>query len=383
MRDDDLRADFADEFDDDAPGAAVRAEAGRAPGLPPASAWLGAALAIALLFGLGTWLYGLGTQDPSQVPVIAAASTPAKSRPTGMAAAGSTPYLDMESYTAQEARPAGGARDGVEPDITLAPPPARPTEEDQPEADLAALAAEIEATAATDSAATDSAATDPAAASPLPPAAAPEAGPDPATRVPAPVPQLSFAPPSSPAESAARPADAAQIPGTAEAPATTPRADEEIDLAALPPAREIETAAAEEPETAQPGPGEEAATPLAPTLSPTAPSRPGDLDKRMVAAAAAAQISAQALRERAAASTIQIQLGAYPSADETRAQWQRISTAHREILLGRVLAMQTTQSGGQTWYRLRVGPFSGRAEANSLCEALQARGQACIVATNG
>ncbi len=45
--------------------------------------------------------------------------------------------------------------------------------------------------------------------------------------------------------------------------------------------------------------------------------------------------------------------------------------------------MQTTVSGGRTYYRLRVGPFVGMSEAHAVCQALKARGQDCIVARNG
>ena len=62
--------------------------------------------------------------------------------------------------------------------------------------------------------------------------------------------------------------------------------------------------------------------------------------------------------------------------------WSAISKANQDVLRGRALAVQSTVSGGTTFYRLRVGPFSNRAEAVSVCRALKARDQDCIVARN-
>ena len=66
-----------------------------------------------------------------------------------------------------------------------------------------------------------------------------------------------------------------------------------------------------------------------------------------------------------------------------RAKWERIRKANDDILRGRTLAIQTTVSGGTTFYRLRVGPFESGSEARNICQALKARGQDCIVARNG
>ena len=125
------------------------------------------------------------------------------------------------------------------------------------------------------------------------------------------------------------------------------------------------------------------ATALAPTRSPMAPSRPTDLAKRFAAAKASQQNAGTELAARAAASRDQIQLMANPDADVVRAEWKRIFRANRDILGERALSIQSIQSGGKTMYRLRVGPFRDRSEANTICKALKARGQDCIVARNG
>ncbi|MEM1299589.1 MAG: SPOR domain-containing protein, partial [Pseudomonadota bacterium] len=84
----------------------------------------------------------------------------------------------------------------------------------------------------------------------------------------------------------------------------------------------------------------------------------------------------------AAKSRVQIQLAANPDQGAVRKMWDRVRRANEDILRGRALAVQTTVSGGTTYYRLRVGPFKDAAEARNVCQALKARGQDCIVARN-
>jgi len=123
-------------------------------------------------------------------------------------------------------------------------------------------------------------------------------------------------------------------------------------------------------------------TEFAPAISETAPERPADLSERMAAAQQLISIEAD-LAERAMASAIQIQLGAFPDREVTRSEWDRIYAANQDILTGRTLVVQSTISGGRRFFRLRAGPFKDRVEAQNVCRALQARGQDCLVAVNG
>lgn len=120
----------------------------------------------------------------------------------------------------------------------------------------------------------------------------------------------------------------------------------------------------------------------APNRSPRYRVRPKDLGKRFAAASATGQSEEERLREAALASPVLIQLGAFPDEAFTRREWQKIYRTNGDILAGRVLVLQTTVSGGQTFYRMRAGPFRSRSEANSICQALKARNQDCLVATN-
>lgn len=131
-----------------------------------------------------------------------------------------------------------------------------------------------------------------------------------------------------------------------------------------------------------PVPPADTGSPTAPAAVPVVAARPVHLARRMRAASEEAVAETVALAERAANSPWQIQLGAFRDPRVTREQWQLISGAHASLLGGRALAVQETTSGGETFYRLRVGPFESATEAENLCEALQARGQTCITAEN-
>jgi hypothetical protein len=124
------------------------------------------------------------------------------------------------------------------------------------------------------------------------------------------------------------------------------------------------------------------ATDLAPAASPVVRRRPADLSARMAAARRAVSEEAE-LAARAAASQVQIQLGAFPDRNVTTREWERIYRANEDILQGRALVVQSTISGGRRFFRLRVGPFRDRIEAQNVCRALQARGHDCLVAVNG
>jgi hypothetical protein len=143
-------------------------------------------------------------------------------------------------------------------------------------------------------------------------------------------------------------------------------------------APQSEPAAAATGDGAVPGNG----TALAPAASPVAPSRPGNLSQQMATAQKAASEDDK-LAASAAASAVQIQLGAFESRDETETQWERIYDSNEDVLTGRALVVQSTISGGRRFFRLRAGPFKDRIEAQNVCRALQARGQDCLVAVNG
>ena len=133
-----------------------------------------------------------------------------------------------------------------------------------------------------------------------------------------------------------------------------------------------------------PAPDENAGdnTNFAPEASPVARTRPAELSRQKEITQQAADEDAE-LASRAAASVVQIQLGAYPNRALTKSEWTRIYRANEDVLSGRALVVQSTISGGRRFFRLRAGPFNDRIEAQNVCRALQARGQDCLVAVNG
>ena len=273
------------------------------------STWFGASLALLLIVALVVWAYRLGHRDVTAIPVIRAVLEPAKVQPDEPGGA-KVAHQDISSYsagavdaadTADTTGTAGGAK-SPSTEITFAPPPERPAEEDV-------------------------------------------------------------------AMGALQPTPSAENPAPETAPEATARAIED-------PAGE---APGEDPEATETAALD--ASDLAPGASPRVRVRPRDLVQRMAAARRA--IFEEAEPElRAAASQVQIQLGAFPDRNVTKSEWERIYRANEDILQDRALVVQSTISGGRRFFRLRSGPFKDRIEAQNVCRALQARGQDCLVAVN-
>ncbi|MEL6479001.1 MAG: SPOR domain-containing protein [Pseudomonadota bacterium] len=293
------------------------------------STWLGAAVALVVLLILGTWFYQLGVRDARSVPVIRASTEPVKTRPVDVGGE-VTPHQDIASYDA------GSPEPRPEPRPQLADPAPEPAEEDVALAELQPSQPE------------------PVTREELTPPIAPEPEEEPSVRASV---ITSDPPPAAPAERSEQTEPEEEV---AAAPAPAPGSEIETPL---PPAGE--------------------GSRLAPAFSPTVQTRPADLRVRMQRALENAESAQDRLAERAQTSRVKIQLRASPSRDEVVRAWRRLQAANRDILGQKALALQTTSSGGTTFYRLRVGPFRDRAEANAVCQALRARGQDCIVTTSG
>lgn len=324
-----------DEYDPDVEGVSTFARIRGA-----VSTIVGALVALALLMALGIWFYRLGVRDAQNVPIIRAATEPAKTRPEdpgGVVA----PHQDMESYEAAGGEPIGQAAAAV---IATQPPAPKP--EDVP---MALLEATQDAAAA------------PAADAEQTPVAAEVS--EPLTAQPATEPSV------------AGPQEAQTLPAIETAPATAPTpAEPELEIAL--------NTTAEQPVADEPAQELSSGTTFAPRQSPLVTPRPADLRARLAAAKEAQARNVDDLAARAAASKVQIQLAADPSEAAIRLRWNKIRKSNEDLLRDRALAIQTTVSGGTTFYRLRVGPFKDAAEARALCQALKGRGQDCIIARN-
>jgi hypothetical protein len=73
-----------------------------------------------------------------------------------------------------------------------------------------------------------------------------------------------------------------------------------------------------------------------------------------------------------------VQLGAYKSDGEARAEWQKIAQKHGEVLGNRPHMVIRADLDKGTFYRLRVGGYDSPAVAKAACAALTQRKQACM-----
>ncbi len=72
------------------------------------------------------------------------------------------------------------------------------------------------------------------------------------------------------------------------------------------------------------------------------------------------------------------QLGAFESAEVARTEWDRLNARLGDLLDGKRRVVQRAESGGRTFYRLRVVGFDDLADARRFCSALQAEQAECI-----
>lgn len=153
----------------------------------------------------------------------------------------------------------------------------------------------------------------------------------------------------------------------------TPSPDPVVEAAV---ASKAETAPLAEPITeATVEKAAEDVSPVAPKAAPVALRRPARTAVQPPRAAAEAEPSAAAL-----ASRIQIQLGAFNTEAIAGEQWSALKNRNGDLLSGRARVVTPVESGGRRLFRLRAGPFENVDQASTLCRALKARGEDCIVA---
>ena len=301
---------------------------------------VGAILSLAILGVVVVWSYRLGVRDATDVPVIRAQLTETKVRPDapgGLEVA----HQDREVYGVVNAGVAETAATGYAPaEETLADEDAAriavaPAPELRPGsgAETAGQAADAPATATGD----------------ITVAALPEPSSDQAAQAPAEL----------------------QESGAAAAGSVPSAPEPVLDNAASGEAVVATPEVLSEPEEVASaldwikGPGPRKAPP--PTIRP-------------VRTASAKPAEAPEPRAAALASRIQIQLGAFRSEAIANEQWDALKTRNGDLLAGRGRVITPVVSGGRKLYRLRAGPFGKIEEASALCRAMDARGEACIVA---
>lgn len=74
-----------------------------------------------------------------------------------------------------------------------------------------------------------------------------------------------------------------------------------------------------------------------------------------------------------------VQLGAFGNTIGAERAWSRLKQKYRSDLGALQPTYEAVETSDRTLYRLRVGPLYEEADADALCIALKARGQACMV----
>lgn len=76
-----------------------------------------------------------------------------------------------------------------------------------------------------------------------------------------------------------------------------------------------------------------------------------------------------------------VQLGAFENEGEARGEWDRITQRFGDLMDGKSMVLQSAQSGGRTFWRLRAHGFADETDARRFCSALVAEQASCIPVT--
>ena len=156
------------------------------------------------------------------------------------------------------------------------------------------------------------------------------------------------------------------------------------------PPRSLDDLLAERPELARPAKAPTTGAPptreaQAPTVEPAAPpvaTRPTPEPapaEPPVAAAAPFAVSTPPAATPAPDAGWRLQLVALRDRASTEAAWATFKDRHAAVLGSLEPEIDAGASGNASIYRLRAGPFAGRAEALAACERLQDEGGECFV----
>lgn len=145
---------------------------------------------------------------------------------------------------------------------------------------------------------------------------------------------------------------------------------------APPPSDTVETAAAPDPLLENPAP---LPTAVARSLVPR--PRPGSAAAAPDAAAAAAP-AARVDPANLKIGEQLVQLGAFDDEAQAQAEWEKLATRFGDLMAGKALVLQSAQSGGRTFFRLRAQGFADSDDARRFCSALVAEEASCIPVVN-
>ncbi|TGD65018.1 SPOR domain-containing protein [Tabrizicola sp. WMC-M-20] len=290
----------------------------------------GALCSLALIAGMALWGYRLAVRDVSGVPVIRAIEGPMRVAPPNPGGS----IADHQGMAVNVVAAVGGAA-GLPAEIILAPPPVDLTAEDAP------------------------------GLSPLDPVA------------------VASAPVVAPLGLKMGPVAASDVP---EVPVALPPAEGPADAAPVTTQDAVAMALAEALGEAMPlEPLAEAGAVDTPPQGAAGSVRPRARPQSAFAAVTAVEPVNAALAlgpeidpSTLTAGTRLVQLGAFDSAEIARAEWARVRDRFGDLMTGKSLVVQSAQSGGRTFYRLRAHGFEGEDDARRFCAALLAENAACI-----
>lgn len=320
----------------------------------------GAACSVGLIVGLAVWGYKLAVRDVSGIPVVRALEGPLRIAPENPGGA-----VTLNQGLSVNAVAAAGTARPLPDKLILAPKETELAADDA--AGVAVLA--------------DAGAAAPVAGSDLKVADLPEVSAAPIEIAPTDI------APADPAPAGVDPAALPPVDAEAAAEPALPATQEDAVAAALAAALSdsSETAVADD----------SAAAPGVPAKSPKPPPRPARAVVAQPATTLSDEANALAAAEPAAepavaapaaemdpttiaAGTRLVQLGAFDDADAARAEWANLQTKFPELIGAKAMVVQSAQSGGRTFFRLRAHGFADEDESRRFCAALLAENASCI-----
>lgn len=313
----------------------------------------GAACSVALVVGLGVWGYKLAVRDVSGIPVVRALEGPLRIAPENPGG-----EVVLHQGLSVNAVAAAGTAMPLPDTLKLAPREVELAAED--EAGLAVLSALPAAPAET------------VGDAPLAVAALPELSAN-AAPVEIATPEVLEPAPTDVASDLAPLVEAEPLPATQEDAVAAALA------AALADTGDV---------AAEAGASGEAGLAVVKSLRP--PARPVRSDAAVVAEAPVADANALVEEQLASVAPSEIdpstivtgtrlvQLGAFDDDAGARAEWVKLQGQFPELIGGKAMVVQSAQSGGRTFFRLRAHGFADEDEARRFCAALLAENASCI-----
>lgn len=295
-----------------------------------------AAAAVIIVVAVGAWLW-TGSEQSTEVPVIAADTTPEKIKPADEGG------LQVPNQNVQVLENMDGASAQSQGE-TVMPEPEQPVTPPAPSAEQSPSAGQ--APAVVDNSAPDNNAP---TTSEAPTADAPPAPEAPLSTAPLPEQDNNTAADATPPSPQAEPTT----------PAPTPEATQKAEMPAAP-----------APTTTEQKPAEPAPAPVASQPEPAKPTQPEQ----------PAATQEAAVTPTAPAGNTRVQLAAGKSEESVKKEWAAMQKAHPDLLGSLSLTIERIDKGAAgIFYRLQAGPLADKAAAKKLCASLKQQNQPCLV----